>query len=64
MVEVLSHFRVTGTLTSSSLIPKRYQLACLAVVDSAMYSASVVDVETEYCLVERQEIRQEPNKKE
>jgi len=65
MVDVLSHFRVTGKpLISSSLIPMRYQLACLAVVDSAMYSASVVEVETECCLLDRQEIRQEPRRKQ
>jgi len=52
MVEVLSQFRVIAKLLiSSSLIPIRYQLACLAVVDNAMYFASVVVVEIECCLI-------------
>ena len=62
IVEVLSHFRVTGTLRPSSRSPMIYQLACLAVNDRAMYSASVVEIERECCLVERQKIRQDPKR--
>ena len=58
-------FQVTGKpLMSSSFMPMRYQLACLAVVDNAIYFASVVEVEMECCLLDRQEIRQEPKRKQ
>lgn len=54
---------VIGTVSLNSLNPFRYQIACRAVRDIAMYSASVVEMATEVCFFDSQLIGQFPNRK-
>jgi len=63
MLEVLSALTSTAIVKASCESPLIYQRACRAVVANAIYSNSVVEVETEFCFVESQEMAQPFSKK-
>jgi len=63
ILEVLSALRWTGIECPSCVKAFRYQSTCQRVIDSAMYSDSVVEGKTEFCVYENQEIVQPFHKK-
>jgi len=63
MLEILSALSSTEIVKPSYESPLIYQRACQAVVASAIYSDSVVEVETEFCFLESQEMAQPFNRK-
>jgi putative copper export protein len=51
-----------GTVVyNSSLVPHRIQRLCLVVIARAVYSASQVDVATDFCLPQSWEIVESPS---
>jgi len=63
ILEVLSALSSTGIVKLSCASPLMYQRACRAVVANAIYSDSVVEVETEFCFFESPEMAQPFSKK-